>query len=1337
MTCTTKIIHSHYGTIPPVTFHYDSTAAGLGASGDQEGDPNCPFYIAARTAHHILHQGLQIKVNMSYEKAHAGIFGNECADDIARSAAENVECRLDNWEVFLVQRNQMHLKWLWWTFTHDFYTVLEGTEVKISKPKASFDQSIIDSLTDKDTVLKSTTSEELDLRITSYNAQTLNQGARRNQQGFQASPMKLQAWTRLMREQNIQLFAVQETRLKRHLQENNGYLLFQSLADPRGQGGILIGISKTQSFFKKRDKENETPLAEGDVKIVHSEPEILVVQIEGQGIKMTIAAAHGPHTGYPSTKIKDWWTRFNKILKEAGAGRETILLIDSNARLGDQTSAHVGGYQPEEEHFTSELLKDTLKETGTWIPSTFPHIQCGPGATWQHPCGAESRLDYVCTPLTWRSHSIQTRVAGELTLQEHTHDHRPVYAWINGPHPKEEHSNKVKKKTVPHKIDLRDPTTRDQFQKALPTEGISWKADVHQHTAKITENLMHVAKELGKSRKGNNKRKGHLSEETWQWIEEKRKWRQQFFTTKAAAKFALVRHCFNIWGHSVNAQESVQEKYQDLLRMNAIAEHKMKQASKEVTRRIRYEDDQYFQTFKEAMQEADRKGDTRQLWQEVKRYMPRAAAKRKSIDPKRIKQLEGRWAPHLCSTEAGEEQDIAHLFQDCIDKQNDKIPPPTSLQDLPTLLGVEDSLRQTKAGKAGGPDKLASDWMHYGAKAISLPTWQLATKTRLWATEAFQHKGGSLAWIFKKGSWLLPENYRAIALTSTLGKRIHAPLRKEIMEVLATERTTGQLGGFPGQETLFGTHYLRSFQRTRLMKNDNTAILFIDLRMAFHGLIREAVHGGDNTRAEEQATLWGHLRKEEIPLQTLLREIDQGGCLRQMGANESLIQTLQELSNSTWYEVEGRAVVTMKGSRPGSPLADALFHSQMQRISHKLNEMLKDLTELQEEDGNQKVGAGEPIYWADDLAIPLHATTCSGINQLVEEVTERVNAIFLKYGLKMNFSQGKSGVILTYRGAGSAEARKELLRKREDTFNIHEENKTHKLYKGMTYKHLGVYQESGGQINYEIKCRVGATWECFRALRRSVLCTRRLKLATRLQMCNTLVFTKLFFAAGTLPVLTRKQWKKIDTCYMTILRTITGELYRKDGSRKYKNDEDFLVVYGLTSSRIRITQERLTYARRLSLQAHHLLHEILQQEKESRPDSWHQALEADLRWLQKTSGGNWGLDYQQASEAWRVRKGWSNHIKKAILKHNRQDKIAREIIKWNHNTQHDQRPEAEFECECGQTFRTKGGLATHRARMHNYRTPEYMADEHHQMPGVQYMDTGQSTTAPGIHQQES
>ena len=678
-----------------------------------------------------------------------------------------------------------------------------------------------------------------------------------------------------------------------------------------------------------------------------------------------------------------------------------------------------------------------------------------------------------------------------------------------------------------------------------------------------------------------------------------------------------------------------------------------------------------------------------------------------AIDPKRIKQLEGKWAPHLCSTEAGEEQDITQLFQDCIDKQNDKIPPPTSLQDLPTLLGVEDSLRQAKTGKAGGPDKIASDWMHYGAKAISLPTWQLATKTRLWATEAFQHKGGSLAWIFKKGSWLLPENYRAIALTSTLGKRIHAPLRKEIMEVLATEGTIGQLGGFPGQETLFGTHYLRSFQRTRLMKNDNTAILFIDLRMAFHGLIREAVHGGDNTRAEEQATLWGHLRKEEIPLQTLLREIDQGGCLRQMGANESLIQTLQELSNSTWYEVEGRAVVTMKGSRPGSPLADALFHSQMQRISHRLKEMLKDLTELQEEDGNQKVGAGEPIYWADDLAIPLHATTCSHIDQLVEEVTERVNDIFLKYGLKMNFSQGKSGVILTYRGAGSAEARKELLRKREDTFNIQEENKTHKLYKGMTYKHLGVYQESGGQINYEIKCRVGATWQSFRTLRRSVLCTRRLKLATRLQMCNTLVFTKLFFASGTLPVLTRKQWKKIDTCYMTILRTITGELYRKDGSRKYKNDEDFLVAYGLTSSRIRITQERLTYARRLSLQAHDLLHEILQQEKESRPDSWHQALEADLRWLQGTAGGNWGLNYQQASEAWRVRKGWSNHIKKATLKHNRQEKIAREIMKWNHNAQQDQRPEAEFECECGQTFKTKGGLATHKARIHNYRTPEY------------------------------
>ena len=75
---------------------------------------------------------------------------------------------------------------------------------------------------------------------------------------------------------------------------------------------------------------------------------------------------------------------------------------------------------------------------------------------------------------------------------------------------------------------------------------------------------------------------------------------------------------------------------------------------------------------------------------------------------------------------------------------------------------------------------------------------------------------------------------------------------------------------------------------------------------------------------------------------------------------------------------------------------------------------------------------------------------------------------------------------------------------------------------------IGVMQESGGNVDYEIKCRIGMTWETFIALRRSVLCSRKLKLRTRLRIN----LHKALLCFRNLLMITRKQLKRIDTWWL-------------------------------------------------------------------------------------------------------------------------------------------------------------------------------------------------------------
>ena len=108
--------------------------------------------------------------------------------------------------------------------------------------------------------------------------------------------------------------------------------------------------------------------------------------------------------------------------------------------------------------------------------------------------------------------------------------------------------------------------------------------------------------------------------------------------------------------------------------------------------------------------------------------------------------------------------------------------------------------------------------------------------------EAIQFKGGVLkqAW---KGRNAPSEcsSYRALLVSSNIGKVLHGALRACCVPSLARAVSPLQLGGLPRVPVLFPAHVVRAFQSW--CRAGSYAVLYLDLREAFYKVCRPMLDG--------------------------------------------------------------------------------------------------------------------------------------------------------------------------------------------------------------------------------------------------------------------------------------------------------------------------------------------------------------------------------------------------------------------------------------------------------------------------------------------------------------
>ena len=163
---------------------------------------------------------------------------------------------------------------------------------------------------------------------------------------------------------------------------------------------------------------------------------------------------------------------------------------------------------------------------------------------------------------------------------------------------------------------------------------------------------------------------------------------------------------------------------------------------------------------------------------------------------------------------------------------------------------------------------------------------------------------------------------------------------------------------------------------------------------------------------------------EGLPAQEVAKALELPCLLQQLGAPPFLIQLLQDLNTDTWMQApaDRSTIVTRRGTRPGSPLADCAFHILMADVVHRINAWLADHGPLQQVLRDVHVNV-ESVVWADDLAIPLATLEADALINSVEQALQHVHSLFASKGFILNLQKGKTSVVATFTGAGAAALR--------------------------------------------------------------------------------------------------------------------------------------------------------------------------------------------------------------------------------------------------------------------------------------------------------------------------
>ena len=1307
--------------MPTVSFAFDATSAGYKAFGIWGGQNYLEEAANLRSTWYMITSRYTFNWDLIHVRAHQGDPGNEMANTLAQAAAKGL-FRLrstSTWGSYIMLTREATLHWVWALWKAEWTGYWHGSALRL--PTAPLTTPEVSCLGHTMATQSDDTDQwhDLECNIASANVLTLLPNAKEAVLTGLQGKARTDSLMQMALDANLHIVGLQETRMKAHpkiVQEN--FFVFSGAASKRGHYGTQLWFLRT----KPLDKEGRCYFERKHFKILCQGERILAIRVWAPFFKAVVISAHAPHSQADEADRKRWWDSLKDATPNKYKQWPHFVLIDANARVGEYPNAHVGDHQDDPQDSNGEFFTNYLADRELWLPSTFETIHEGPGGTWHHHGKDQwQRGDYVCLPMQWEFNWCHSSVRSEIDITLIKEDHRVIYAgcrWRTRGHKKPGEGLQWSGE----KYDITQLASffagsqghywRDSLLEVLPQ--CDWSTDVHTHTAFLQRSLQHWMRQHCRTVRHVPKKKT-MSEATWNLVQQKRSIRKWFFDYNHARRRCRLRAVFAIWkGDGGDSWPS--ETHQDSL---IAARHlqQLTELSRQVTKALRQDDLIYFQNVAESMGDANDPATGRSIWQKIRWALPKVKERRQQ-PPLLLDCLDDQWLGHFADLEAGHCVSAENLMKICNQRQRTRTTVEVkSLHSLPTRVEVERVLRNVQPQKAPGPDQLPNALFKYSANVIAPAIHDTYLKTVAWETEALQHKGGKMIPIFKSGDRSTARNYRGIMLLNTLSKCFHAWTRRKVMEHIGQIRMPTQIGGFAHQQAQFGSQSVQTIARICAAKQLTHACLFVDVRGAYHYLVRELVVGIEKDN-DLQAVI-ENLQRQGIDSKGVQKWSELPSILARVHADPKLISLLKEIHVDTWMTMEqtGQLLRTRRGSRPGSPVADAIYHVLMMDLHIEVHRILESCQEAVDGFAEADIPVSA-ITWADDLAVPVIVTQAQTMLDTLSYVAVKIYTAFERRGLQLNMSRAKTAAVVSFKGSGAPTMRKTHLLGTNPGVQLQlPDGRTLWLHFTGTYKHLGAVYCADGVMTREVNARLGAARVAFQQLRKIIFGNKRIQVTARLRLLDALIFSKLFYGLSTWSSLGVGLLAKVEAFALRCQRYVCA--FPQTGTH-----DEFKGQYNIPGIQHRLMQHRLIYAASAWIHGPPLLQELLVVEDQVTDGSWLQALRYDVDHCRALLGDAFpseSKDIDGLKLLWRQDpRRWIRAVKKAYKIGVLQECAAADVRGWCTNIVDELHrngatfyggpralPESSHQCQCGKQCKSAQGLAVHRWKAHGEHAPEY------------------------------
>ena len=971
-----------------------------------------------------------------------------------------------------------------------------------------------------------------------------------------------------------------------------------------------------------------------------------------------------------------------QLLWKKGGGYPVFFCGDANAHLGEIVTESVGDLHAVSENQAGQAFHEWLIQQELFAPATFPDHHHGESSTFCSPHGHETRIDYIAIPLQLHYDQLVSQVAHEIDLSITRCDHRAVLCAVVFTAALQQ--DRRCSRNVPLDIaDLTNNLASAEYQQFLHNSVATpcWNLDPHSSAQWLTASTTAALPFLAQPRK-HWRRKSHISPATWSLVDRKKHLFKQLRALTRTRLFAILQACFIGWRTKPQGHRHLDQLQRDLpvwLRLHdqsvAQTQKELQQAALSAQLAIRQEDGLFYQQIADHTTRTYSVEGLNGIWKQLRNLLPKNRTKNQQVR----RDIDEELQQHFETLEAGKVVRSSDLRQQClqrnIDEQQQNAPQRyLDLCELPTLVEIENICLRQRPRKAPGPDQIPADICRNAAVALAPHVHALACKSLVHGIEPYDFKGGKLCAIFKgKGDPTNAAGYRGILLSNTYAKILHSWARQKLLPTLQHRKTLGQLGGLPSQQTVTGVQAVRLHSQVANAKHLSSATMFIDLRAAFHHMLRELIFATSNNMLQE--VLETILDGREFDLKQLHEDLERLCRTEISDISPGLRQFLHDVHQQTWFflrpeEADRHSTHTKRGTRPGSPLADIGFNLMMSALLAEVQGelmLLEDYTQ-----GSDALGTYiPPIVWMDDIAICLTASLATQLVPLIQDTTKIVHAAFRLRGLTLNLDKGKSELIVMFRGQGAVVQRTLLF----DTGSqpvITTSTETHILSMRVTssYRHLGVRFAMSLDYDQEVIARVGSAHQAFTQMRKTIFLNKAIPLPGRLVLFQSLILSRLLYGCAVWAELSAASYKKLEATVIGFYRRIYNTGF---WTSDHLTDQEFLQCNKLTSFRIFWARHRLCYLQHLAEHGHTFYKSLLLMELQDNK-GWLFEVSEDLKWLASFHDLPFDIPVDRAGwiTAWsalRACRPWRKWVSRAVAKHLEQEKIAYEIRFYHHHIQ--------------------------------------------------------------------